>query len=44
LKTALPTLRNWRAQGKGPRFRKIGERLVRYHRADLLAFTQGAEQ
>lgn len=44
LKTALPTLRNWRAQGKGPRFRKIGERLVRYHRADLADFAQGGQQ
>jgi hypothetical protein len=32
------TLRNWRALGKGPRFRKVGERMVRYHRADLAAF------
>ena len=32
------TLRNWRALGKGPRFRKVGERNVRYHRADLAAF------
>jgi hypothetical protein len=35
------TLRNWRALGKGPRFRKIGQRTVRYHRADLLAFIEG---
>jgi hypothetical protein len=35
------TLRNWRALGKGPRFRKIGERMVRYHRADLAAFIGG---
>lgn len=38
LGTAVATLRNWRALGKGPAFRKIGERLVRYHRADLAAF------
>jgi hypothetical protein len=35
------TLRNWRGLGKGPRFRKIGERIVRYHRADLAAFVAG---
>jgi hypothetical protein len=35
------TLRNWRSLGKGPRFRKIGQRTVRYHRADLLAFIEG---
>jgi hypothetical protein len=38
LKTEVRTLRNWRALGKGPRFLKVGKRLVRYHRADLSAF------
>lgn len=37
--TNVHTLRNWRALGKGPRFRKIGQRLVRYHRSDLAAFS-----
>lgn len=32
------TLENWRWRGIGPRARKIGQRLVRYHRADLAAF------
>jgi hypothetical protein len=36
--TAVRTLRNWRALRKGPRYRKIGARLVRYHRADLAEF------
>lgn len=35
------TLRNWRSLGKGPRYYKIGERMVRYHRADLAAFIGG---
>lgn len=35
------TLRNWRSLGKGPHFRKIGERMVRYRRADLAAFIGG---
>ena len=35
---AVRTLRNWRALRKGPRYRKIGARLVRYHRADLVEF------
>ena len=35
LNCAIRTLRNWRALRKGPRYRKIGDRLVRYHRADL---------
>lgn len=38
LGVAVSTLRNWRALGQGPRFRKIGKRCVRYHRADLRAF------
>lgn len=29
------TLQNWRWKGIGPRFHKIGNRLVRYSRADL---------
>jgi hypothetical protein len=36
------TLRNWRSLRQGPRFRKIGERMVRYHRADLAAFVGDA--
>jgi predicted DNA-binding transcriptional regulator AlpA len=40
LSTAVRTLRNWRALGKGPRYRKIGARMVRYHRADLAEFQQ----
>lgn len=32
------TLLNWRALHKGPRYRKIGARLVRYHIADLAEF------
>ena len=40
LSTAVRTLRNWRALRKGPRYRKIGARMVRYHRADLSEFQQ----
>lgn len=36
--TAVRTLRNWRALRKGPRYRKIGARMVRYHRDDLAEF------
>jgi len=36
------TLRNWRSLRKGPPFRKIGERMVRYTRADVTAFIDGA--
>ena len=43
LDAEVRTLRNWRALGKGPRFRKIGQRMVRYHRADLAAFIAGED-
>lgn len=42
LHTAVRTLRNWRALRKGPPYRKIGLRMVRYHRADLAAFVERA--
>jgi excisionase family DNA binding protein len=29
------SLRLWRSEGKGPRYFKAGEKLVRYRRADL---------
>nr|WP_255696890.1 helix-turn-helix domain-containing protein [Sandaracinobacteroides sayramensis] len=32
------TLKNWRACGKGPRYRVLQDRLVRYHRDELDAF------
>ena len=35
---SVQTLRNWRWQGRGPRFSKIGKRLIRYNRADLTDF------
>jgi hypothetical protein len=38
LSTAVRTLRNWRSLRKGPRYRKIGARMVRYHCADLAEF------
>lgn len=43
LDAEVRTLRNWRALGKGPRFRKIGQRMVRYYRADLAAFIAGED-
>ena len=35
------TLAVWRSQGKGPTYKLVGERLVRYHRDDLDAFALG---
>ena len=43
LGASVQTLRNWRWRGEGPRFRKIRMRLVRYRRADLQAFIEGAQ-
>lgn len=41
LSASVLTLRNWRWRGDGPRWRKLGQRMVRYHRADLAAFIEG---
>ena len=43
LSASVQTLRNWRWRGEGPRFRKIGLRMVRYSRADLQTFIEGAQ-
>lgn len=40
LKISPQTLRNWRAKGEGPRFVKIGKRVVRYRRSDVDAFIE----
>lgn len=38
LNTGVQTLRNWRWNGTGPVYCKIGARMVRYRRADLAKF------
>lgn len=40
LKARVQTLRNWRSRGAGPRYRKVGDRMVRYLRSDLAAFVE----
>lgn len=37
----VKTLRNWRVLGKGPRFFKLGQRMVRYSDFHLAAFITG---
>lgn len=37
------TLAVWRCQGKGPKYRTCGARLVLYHRDDLDAFVLHAD-
>lgn len=41
---AVQTLRNMRWRGEGPRFVKLGGRMVRYKPADVQAFIEGREQ
>jgi hypothetical protein len=41
LAISIETLRTWRKQNRGPRYRHIG-RCVRYSIADLLAFVEAA--
>jgi predicted DNA-binding transcriptional regulator AlpA len=38
LGVARVTLQQWRAQGKGPRYFKLGRRAVRYRLADVLVY------
>lgn len=35
------TIANWRWRGEGPAWIRVGQRLVRYSRADLAAFVAG---
>lgn len=35
LDTSVNTLTDWRVKGKGPTFKRIGQRMVRYRKADL---------
>lgn len=44
LHTALQTVRNWRTQGKGPRYVKLCGRLVRYRPEDVQAFIEAGER
>ncbi len=37
------TLRVWRSQGTGPRYRSVGNKLVRYHIDDLNTFVRGED-
>lgn len=41
LAVSVDTLRTWRKQNRGPRYRRIG-RCVRYSLADLVAFAESS--
>ena len=43
LGVAPKTLQNWRQAGTGPRWLKIGKRMVRYRLADLESFAEAGE-
>jgi excisionase family DNA binding protein len=40
---SLPTLARWAGEGKGPKFRKAGGRVL-YRKADVLAWLDGLEE
>ncbi len=37
---SVGTLRNWRYQGHGPKWKRIGAKLVRYDRSDIQRFIE----
>lgn len=41
LGTTAGTLKTWRAMAKGPRYRVLQDRLIRYHVDDLDRFVRG---
>ena len=41
LGASLQTIRNWRWRGDGPRYVKLGGRMVRYRPEDVRAFIEG---
>ncbi|MGH8118338.1 MAG: helix-turn-helix transcriptional regulator [Rhodanobacteraceae bacterium] len=41
LGASVQTVRNWRWRGEGPRFVKLGGRMVRYRPDDVQAFIEG---
>ena len=43
LSVSVKLMQNWRWRGEGPRFVRLGGRLVRYRRADLEAFVAAGE-
>lgn len=44
LGASLQTVRNWRWRGEGPRYVKLGGRMVRYRPDDVHAFIDGNEE
>lgn len=42
LKTSLPTMRRWRAEGIGPKWIRLGKSSIRYTRESVLEFISEA--
>jgi len=40
LGVAVQSVRNWRWKGIGPKYHRVGQRMVRYRRRDLDAFIE----
>jgi hypothetical protein len=40
LDSSTHTLNDWRCKGKGPAFKRVGQRMVRYRKADLDTFME----
>ena len=40
LKMSIQGLRNWRCNGKGPRYLRVGGKMIRYSMEDLEKFIQ----
>ena len=40
LRVSKATLATWRTQARGPKYRKLGERMVRYTAEDVLAWAK----
>lgn len=42
LDSSINTLNDWRSKGKGPAFKRVGQRMIRYRKTDLDAFMEAA--
>lgn len=40
LRVSKATLATWRARARGPKYRKLGERMIRYSAEDVLAWAK----
>lgn len=43
LGTGLSTVQQWRLRGKGPKFCRLGSRMIRYRESDIRAYIENME-